>query len=662
MGPAPLSDEARTASWRVFALVLLSASYFFQSTAHNEAARFDQIRAVTEHGEWWIDRFSENTGDVVRVHGHNFPDKSPGTTLVGLIPWTLFRAAFSVFPLTEDQQMVLVTYALTVLMSALPTALTALLMLRYLARSGWTLIQSTVASLGYSLGTIAFPFATLFFGHQLAAFFAFAAFYLIWDSRGGTMTPSPLRLAGAGLLIGFLPLLEYPAAIASGFIGLYSILTLGPRISLPLILGSLAGVLPLPIYNQTAFGSPTSISYTFYLQEGSNFPGFKVSWPRLDALAYITFGPERGLFYANPWLLLMATAPVLAKRVQGASREFWLFASIFIGLLLFNAGYGDTHIYWGGGYSVGPRYLLVALPFAAVLASISLRPRYLGALASTLIVGNILLMLPAAAVEPRLPYEAADPFLSFYGPLYSRANFSTNPKPTFGSPDLFSSSGAFNLGRVLGLPRDLEILPLVTGWAIAVFVLFKASGGRARAAKILVALLVLALGSWPALPRLLSSTEKRSGICRMTSPSRTWRRFFDYATQGEPSPDPRYRVVGSPSILPYEHDLEVASGEASKVAVTFAGHLQPEASEWFVFHIEARGQAALYLDGIKRLEVGDFLHTGETKQARVFLSSSPHELVIRYMSEKGPRLLRVLMGLQGEPLTPLNPWLSTSGC
>lgn len=661
MRPAPLANEARTASWSVFILVFLSAAYFFPSTAHNEAARFDQIRSVTEHGEWWIDGFSSNTGDVVRVGGHIFPDKSPGTTLIGLIPWTFFRAAFRVLPLSEDQQLVLVTYALTVLMSGLPTALTALLILRFLARNGWTAETSTLVSLGYGLGTIAFPFATTFFGHQLAALFAFAAFSLVWESRGRA-EDSLFRLAGAGLLIGFLPLLEYPAAIASSLIGLYSILTLGLRASLPLIAGSIVGVAPLPFYNLVAFGNPTSISYTFHLQKGSNFPDFKVSGPRLDALAHITFRPERGLFYANPWLMFMAAAPFLARRVQGAGREMCLFAAIFFGLLLFNAGYGETFIYWGGGYSVGPRYLLVALPFAAVLAGVALRSRRLRPLAGAFIVGSILLMLPAAAVEPRLPYEAPDPFLSFYWPLFSRANFSINPIPTFGSPDLFGSSGALNFGRVLGLPRDLEVLPLVIGWAIGTFVLFKNPSRLSQAARIVTAFLFVVLGLWPALPRLLSGGDRRSGICRITSIDATWRRLLDYATQREPSPRPRYHVVSSPSALPEGRAMQTASGELAAFAVTFSGQLQPEKSAWFVFHLASRGPAALYIDGLKRLEVEDGLDTGEATQARVFLSRSPHEFIVRYMSGQSERRLQVLMGLPGEPLTPLDPWLSTSAC
>src|SRR5262245_113926 len=168
-----LSREARALSWRVFALILLSASYFFQSSGHNEAARFDQMRSVTEHAEWWIDRFAHNSADVVRVDGHIYPNKAPGTTLLGLMPWMLARSFAAALPLREGAQLVLVTWILTILMSALPTAINGLLMTRFLSRSGWSERAAALAALGYGLGTLAFPFATLFFGHQLAAGFAF---------------------------------------------------------------------------------------------------------------------------------------------------------------------------------------------------------------------------------------------------------------------------------------------------------------------------------------------------------------------------------------------------------------------------------------------------------------------------------------------------------
>ena len=249
MAKAPLSGEARAASWRVFALVLLSASYFYQSSGHNEAARFDQIRSITEHGEWWIDRYATNTFDIVSVDGHTFPNKAPGTTLLGLAPWRLTRFALSAFPIDSRKQLVLTMYLLTILMAALPTALISLMILRFLARSGWTTTSATLIAIGYGVGSIAFPWATTFFGHQLAAYFAFGAFNLIWDSGSAGRETTTSRLLLAGLMIGFLPVIEYPAAIASGLIIVYAFFLLGGRAGSLVVAGAIVGVLPLPLYN-----------------------------------------------------------------------------------------------------------------------------------------------------------------------------------------------------------------------------------------------------------------------------------------------------------------------------------------------------------------------------------------------------------------------------
>ena len=660
MEPSLLTSEARASSWRVFALVLVSAAYFFQSSGHNEAARFDQIRAFTEHGEWWIDRFYLNTADTVRANGHTFPDKAPGTTLLGLVPWAVLRSVLRLAPASESQQLVLVTYGMTVLMSALPTALTAMLMLRFLARNGWTVEQAILVSLGYGLGTTAFPFATTFFGHQLAAFFAFASFYLVWSARWSDRA-TILRLRVAGLLIGFLPVVELPGAIASGLIGAYAILVLGPRRCFPLILGAIAGLASLPLYDLVAFGDPTLVGYDFHGKEGSGFQALRFSLPRLDALAYITFKPQRGLFYANPWLIFLLAAPRLARRAPGLGRELGLFAAIFVGFVLFNSGFGDTYVYWGGGTSVGPRYILISIPFASLLAGLAARVRWLIPLVGAAILASALLMLPAAAVDPRLPYEASDPFLSFYLPLYSRALFSMNPFATFGKVDLFERSGAFNLGRAAGLPHDLEILPLALVWALAALSFFRKPGQSVRFAEGTAALLGLLLGLWPALPRLQPGRVREPGLCAAVSVDRVWPHFSLYDLQTEPADPPLYFQAAAPAISPVQTGV-LSPTAAPSVAVTFAGEFEPEVAGWYVVRARAVGRAALYVDGMRRLEIiGD----GESPQARaaeVYFSAWPHQLVVRYTTEKPVRLLGVTVALRDGPQKPLTSGLSRGAC
>lgn len=665
MESTPLSGEARAASWRVFALVLLSASYFYQSSGHNEAARFDQMRSVMEHGEWWIDRYASNTADTIEFGGHTYPNKAPGTTLLGLVPWSLTRAALGLLPIHETKQLILVTWFLTLLMSALPTALISLLMLRFLSRNGWTLARSTLVALGYGLGTIAFPWATVFFGHQLSAFFAFGAFYLVWSTRsieGGAPLLRPLL---AGLLLGFLPVIEYPGAIASGLVGLYALSTLGRRGSLLLIAGGLLGILPLPLYNQAVLGHAGVLSYSFY-KEGSTFPahqqGFMgVSWPRLDVLGQITFKAQRGLFHANPWLVFALAAPFFPRRWRGLGRELLLSAAILLGFLLFNSGFGDSIIYWGGAFSFGPRHILIAVPFAVLLAAVPMKSDRFAPFAGALIAATILLMLPPAAIDPRLPYEPEEPFLGFYLPLFARGLFSTFPWATFDEVSIFGSVGAFNLGRAAGLPRDLEILPLTLAWAVGALLLFN-DAGRARGARWLAAGLALAMGLWPALPRLAPWSVREDGLCQAISSGRMWPYFSDYALQGEPSENAVFVRAASPSIpLTRESDTRSA-GALADVAVTFSGYLRPAAPGWHIFQVDVIGRAALYIDGLQRLKVEGTGPLGNTEAAQVYLSAARHELMVRYMSDQPVRRLSVSSALGRGVPAPLRDGLSSGAC
>jgi hypothetical protein len=664
--PAPLSREARAASWRVFALVLLSASYFFQSSGHNEAARFDQMRSVMERGEWWIDRFASNTADTIRLDGHTYPNKAPGTTLLGLVPWGVARLVLDVLPIDEGKQLVLSTYALTILMSALPTALTSLLILRFLVRNGWTLSAGTLLGVGYGLGTIAFPWATVFFGHQLSASFAFGAFYLVWASRWLEGRPRTLRLAAAGLMIGFLPVIEYPGAIASVLIGGYALATLGMRAALPLIAAAVIGALPLPAYNQMILGNPAVLSYSFY-KDGTAFPAHQrgfigVSWPRLEVLREITFRPQRGLFPANPWLAFALAAPFFVRRIRGLGREFALCGAILVGFLLFNSGFGDSIVYWGGAFSFGPRHVLIAVPFAVLLAAAPMKSRVLSPIIGVMIAATILLMLPAAAVDPRLPYEPRNPFLDFYLPLYGRGLFSTFPWAAFGDSTLFGSSGAFNLGRAAGMPRDLEILPLALLWAGAAFGLVKVETRMGRGARLLAAALAVAVGLWPAFPRLARGGARESGLCQAISAGHRWPYFSDYALQDEPAGNPVFFRAPSPAI-PFTTAAGLrTSGNLAGVAVTFSGHFQPEVAGWHVFRLEAIGEAALYLDGLRRLKTEGSGEFQETWATQVYLSKSRHELVVRYMSDKPVRQLTVLAALRDQPAIPLRAGLSSGTC
>src|SRR6478752_2972139 len=123
--------------------LLLCYGFFLQQPAWNEYSRYDLIRALVEEGTVQIDSFEENTGDKAFKDGHYYSDKAPGTAILG-VPVYAAALAFAI--------------------SGVPTALLVVLLVRFLipyAGEPWALTMGV--ALG--LGSILFPFATMFFGH-----------------------------------------------------------------------------------------------------------------------------------------------------------------------------------------------------------------------------------------------------------------------------------------------------------------------------------------------------------------------------------------------------------------------------------------------------------------------------------------------------------------
>jgi hypothetical protein len=82
----------------------------------------------------------------------------------------------------------------------------------------------------------------------------------------------------------------------------------------------------------------------------------------IQALWGILFSNFRGLFILSPWLLASVAGFVIWWRRRIARPAFWISLAICGSFLVFNA----SSVMWWGGFAVGPRYLLPALPFLAV--------------------------------------------------------------------------------------------------------------------------------------------------------------------------------------------------------------------------------------------------------------------------------------------------------
>ena len=140
--------------------------------------------------------------------------------------------------------------------------------------------------------------------------------------------------------------------------------------------GGLIVTLPYALLNWRLFGGPLSTGYGT-----SPLSGF--THPFLRGLYGLTFSTGRGIFWFSPPLFLALFA---------ARRFFRQHPAEAIGCLVIvvtHYAFYCGHFEWAGGGAWGPRYLMIALPFAylpivAFLAD--LRGRRIAQVAATVII------------------------------------------------------------------------------------------------------------------------------------------------------------------------------------------------------------------------------------------------------------------------------------
>ena len=494
-------------------MVFATYAYFYQASGFNEAARFDTIRAYLELGTMKVDQFAYNSADLIQLNGAFYSSKAPGTFLLGAPGFWFFSKALRALPIAEPIYWQWVCYFTTLFSVSLLAALNVPLLFRFGRRIGASESDSALVVLAISLGTIVFPFATLFISHSMTATALFFAFYLVFgyrhDAKAGIARrrwPEFARLGLAGFALGFAPALEYPAAIGASLIGVYGLWILfesksPARLWLAPVAGACLGVLPMAWHNWTAFHDVLYIPYEAYRTDANGFftahrkgiLGIRIAflepdfWPLFFSnLMHITLAPIRGLFYANPvlWLALPGFAFLLRTGSRahpagkaGAQAQFSLRGEAALGLVILiaylcmNASFGDGIAYWGGGTSFGPRHVIAALPFLALPILAALARPALRRAACALVPLSIFFCLMATAIEPRAPYEPANPIFSFYAPKFFTGSMALNRNGVFSDALMTIDSIAFNWGKLLGMSGGWQLLPLYIAWAAGAFVL-----------------------------------------------------------------------------------------------------------------------------------------------------------------------------------------------
>ncbi len=457
----------RRRAWLIGLALLVCYSYFYYLGGNwNVGSHYAQVLALAEDHTLAIDHSHHLTGDKAFYRGHYYSDKLLGPALLAAPAYLAAKplAGLLARAASPARRPVLTRiYALdlaNLLTNALPTALFGALLYLFLAHFGLAAALRAWLAFTYGFGTLALPYATALFGHNLGAVCVGGAFMLLWRQRQEWRLSRGLA---AGALLGLGAICDFTTLFLAAFLGLYALwVARGPRAAKLASAGQvLARIAPLLLVatipvalqlgaNWASFGSPLVFPHVHHVQAAFRARHTRgllgVHLPQLLPFWQLTFGGHRGLFHGSPVLLLALPGFfLLGKRYWP---EAGLFAAAWLGVALLSSGYEN----WEAGSAYGPRYQIPTLPLLifAVATTAKRWPLIFKSLATL----SMAFMFIVTAHTPSVPESLPVP--------------------------LAAALGAFSLGRLdqpnlglaLGLGGLTSLLPLLvaeTGLLLALF-------------------------------------------------------------------------------------------------------------------------------------------------------------------------------------------------
>ncbi|MCM3878161.1 MAG: hypothetical protein NEA02_17320 [Thermoanaerobaculia bacterium] len=400
-------------------LALLAVPVFPHFLSPNEFSRWAFAASLVENGTPEISRVLPLLGpsfeDASVKDGRVYSNKAPGAALVSL-PGYLLARPFAGPPSAASMRPVL--WAMRLFGATLPAALLALVLFRSAVLLGAPPARARFAMFALVFATPLFAYGLLLFSHALVAaclFGAWAALFLPRDP------PRAFRrdIAG-GALIGLAVFSEYPAAMPAAVLFLCAAIP-APRRALAVTAGGAPFAIALLGYNSICFGGMFELSSaherqaSFHALLSTGLFGF--SLPSPEFLLRLLADPSKGLLVFSPFLLLWPGAFRASRDVLPRDARLALVLAPLSLLLLF-AGFPS----WHGGFTVGPRYLVAALPFLVFPFVFGKG----GILESALVGASTLAVCATTLAFPFVPPGFAMPWGSFAGFFFERGLTSPN--------------------------------------------------------------------------------------------------------------------------------------------------------------------------------------------------------------------------------------------
>ena len=292
-------------------------------------------------------------GDTFMHDGRQYAAKQPGQFMAGAIVYFFLR----LFGLTYFSHYTLTSALVTFFTSSLVQAAAAVAVFRIVRvfTQSESLSWPLTSAFLYAFGTTAFAYSGFAYHDTLASGYLVVAFYLVLLlARKQVNQRNVMLVAGAaGVLLGLTVTTSMLPFFMACVVAVYLVSISRWKVALAAVTGGLVGVAPLLLFNAKAFGNPLLNSYS-----AGGYPESFLSLNLHNSIQktwlYIS---EITLYDPIVWLGILA----LVFYPRSFRREVVVILALFFAQL-FQILNIESH----GGCHYGPRFLLPALPYAAI--------------------------------------------------------------------------------------------------------------------------------------------------------------------------------------------------------------------------------------------------------------------------------------------------------